>query len=825
MSGLLSVGQVGGDWLRVLLVVLSVRGAGAATDLGDCSQQGLNCTVLSGNCLDSSWFKHSSWTPSFPKDLLVTLIKRRNQNGFDMPALSISWKLATDASIIYSQGIEISVKTLSTGEEKCIQYRFNNPITSQMNSNKEKWAFSLERFEVYPNERYTVSTCSLPRANINQDNVCPSFPYHVPGCRNDLMKYTEVCKRRGSLWNPDITYIRSEMKMAIFFQAANHSSKYEIMLQSYNGENKCNSAVETIEEALEQRVNVTFSTVNWMASCTAYVIMIIPYFEGCHHDCERVVVHVPVPETTPVTPIISPLELAPAEKTHIYTGVGVMVLVIAIGCIFWVQKKSKANEMLKLPKKEPSCGVYREIPQMRKKVLIIYSLDHNLYQNVVLAFAQFLMTVCGTEVTLDCLQGNEAAQMGHINWLALHKKESDKIIILCSRGTRAKWEAMKCIERRQVLLKSEERSPMHDMFTPAMYLILPDFKQPASFGKYIVAYFDDLSSEDDVPDPFNVVVKYKLMKQFEEIHFRVQDLEKYEPGKTFHVAGIAVDDYHKHPSGEKLKNAVQKFKMLQMQQPDWFEKECIMSSEEAGMEEEASFDCSAMEPNILQYKPYGMPCTVNEICMAISSDETFVMCPVGFECSVQDMGLSQNVIEIDCNEARALNPVYTLEPLICTSIMDCHQNVLNCSNVETPPQAEESLPSEMDWMMQNELGNVSPCTSESSVTVNEPVVDSAAEQNSCISDDTRRRLQEFQQMVLFRNMMSTATSASQVGGYPQSLAPPELEENVDSDRGYSSQQSIAEMSSLASVSPSEQELNDLKLLQITLHNESIGVNS
>ncbi|XP_055506098.1 interleukin 17 receptor A1a isoform X2 [Leucoraja erinacea] len=817
MSGLLSVGQAGGDWLRVLLVVLSVRGAGAATYLGDCSQQGLNCTVLSGNCLDSSWFKSYSWTPSFPKDLLVTLIKQRNQNGFDMPVLSISWKLATDASIIYSKGIEISMKKLSTGEEKCIQYRFNNPITSQMNSNKEKWAFSLERFEVDPNERYTVSACSLPRANINQDNVCPSLHYHVPGCRDDLMKYTEVCKRRGSLWNPNITYIRSEMKMAIFFQAANHSSKYDIMLQSYDGENKCNSAVETIEEALEQRVNVTFSTVNWMASCTAYEIMIIPYFEGCQHDCVRVIVRVPVPETTPITPIISPLEPAPAEKTHIYTGVGVMVLVIAIGCIYWIQKKSKAKEMLKLPKKEPSCGIYREIPQMRKKVLIIYSLDHNLYQNVVLAFAQFLMTVCGTEVTLDCLQGNEAAQVGHINWLALHKNESDKIIILCSRGTRAKWEAMLSIGRRQVLLKSEERSPMHDMFTPAMYLILPDFKRPASFGKYIVAYFDDLSSEDDVPDPFNVAVKYKLMKQFEEIHFRVQDLEKYEPGKTFHVAGISVDDYHKHPSGEKLKNAVQKFKMLQMQQPDWFEKECIMSPDEAGMEEEASFDCPAMEQNILQYKPYGTPCTVNEICMAKSSDETFVRCPVGFECSVQDMGLSQNVIEIDCNEARALNPVHTLEPLICTSIMDCRQNVLNCSNVESLPQSGESLPSEM---MQNELGNVPPYTSESSVTVNEPVVDSAAEQNSCISDDTRRRLHELQQMCLSWHMTSTATSAS-----PQSRDPPELEENVDSDRGYSSQQSIAEMSPLASMSPSEQQLNDLKLLQITLHNESNGVNS
>ncbi|XP_078272614.1 interleukin-17 receptor A-like [Rhinoraja longicauda] len=805
MSGLLSMGQVGGEWLRVLLVVLSLRGAGATTYLGDCSQQGLNCTVLSGNCLDSSWFKHSNWTPSCPKDLQVTLIKQINQAGFHVPVLSISWKLATDASITYSQGIEISVKKLNTGAEKCIQYRFNHHITSQMNPNKEKWAFLLERFEADPNEGYIVSAWSLPRANINQDNDCSSHHYYMPGCRNDLMKYTEVCKRRGSMWDPEITYIRSEMKMVIFFQAVNHSSKYDIRLQSYDGENKCNFAKETLEEELEQRVNVTFSTENWMESCTAYKITINPYFEGCQHDCEQVVVDVPVPETTRVTPLSSLTRSTPAERTHIYTGIGVIVLVIAFGCIFWVQTKSKANEMLKLQKKEPSSDVYREIPQVRKKVLIIYSLDHNLYKNVVLAFAQFLMTVCGTEVTLDCLQSNEAAQVGHINWLTLHKNEADKIIILCSRGTRAKWEAMLRIGQRPVLLKSEERSPMHDMFTPAMSLILPDFKRPASFGKYIVAYFDDLSSDDDVPDPFNVVVKYKLMKQFEEIYFRVQDLEKYEPGKTFHVAGITADDYHIHPFGKKLENAVQKFKLLQMQQPDWFEKECILSPEEAEMEDDRSLDCSPMEPNILQYKPYGLPCTVNEICMAKSSDETFVRCPVGFECSVQDMGLSQNVIEIDCNKAQVLNPVHTLEPLYCTSKMDCSQNVLNCSNVESPPQAEELLTSERDWMMQIDLGNVPQYTCESSVTVNEPVVDSAAEQNSCLSDDSKRKLQDLHQMC------------------QQSRALPELEENVDSDQGFSSQQSFAEMS-LASVSPSEKVLNDLKLVQIALLNESIGMN-
>ncbi|XP_051886770.1 interleukin-17 receptor A-like [Pristis pectinata] len=824
MRRLLTVNRVVRELQRVFIIVLSLPVLEGSHYLGDCSQQGLNCTVLSGNCLDSSWFKSSVWTPSFPKDLRVTITRQGNASGFHKPVLSISWKLRTDASINYSQGIEISLAKWSTGERKCIQYRFNNRITSQVNPQGKKWAFLLERFEVDPDQKYTVTACSLPRANINQDNDCPKVNYTVPGCSDDSIKYTEVCKRRGSLWNPDITYIRSEMNVTIIFQTGNYSSKYIVLLQSRDSNKICNHAKKTFDEVVEQRVNVTFSTENWMQSCTAYEIKIIPFFEGCHHDCKQVIVFVPEPATTQMTMTTTTTKLTsstPAERTHFFAGICVIILMIVFGCTIWVQIKSKPNEIMKLPEK-PSHVVHQGFPQVQKKVLIIYSLDHNLYQNVVLAFAQFLMTACGTKVTLDCLQSNEAAEIGHMNWLTLHKNESDKIIILCSRGTRAKWEAMLSMKQRKILLKSEERSPMHDMFTPAMNLILPDFKRPASFGKYIVAYFDDISSEDDIPDPFNVAVKYKLMKQFEEIHFRVQDLEKYEPGKTFHVAGIALDDYHKCPSGEILKNALEKFKLLQMEQPDWFEKECITSPEEAGMEEESSFDFSAIDQNVLQYQPFGVPCTVNEVCMAKSNDETFVQYPVGFEDAVQDMGLSQNVIGIDCSEAQVLNPIRTLEPLYRISTLDCSQTVLNYPNFESPPKAEGSLKLEKDCMMQNDIRTVPQYTCESNITVNEAVMDSGGEQISGISDDVKRRLQDLQQMLLLRDFMSSVDSASEVAGYPQSLSLLEKKENTDSDQGYSSQQSVDEIP-LGSVSISSDVLNDLKMLQMALLNESMGM--
>lgn len=95
--------------------------------------------------------------------------------------------------------------------------------------------------------------------------------------------------------------------------------------------------------------------------------------------------------------------------------------------------------------------------------------------------------------------------------------------MLCSRGVRAKWDAM-CGVQHPVTLREDVRSPNDDMTTPAIHLMAPDLQRAASLGKYLVAYFEDISSEHDVPSLFHIAAKY------------VQILQIF--GNTLLIAGV-----------------------------------------------------------------------------------------------------------------------------------------------------------------------------------------------------------------------------------------------------------------------------------------------
>lgn len=219
-------------------------------------------------------------------------------------------------------------------------------------------------------------------------------------------------------------------------------------------------------------------------------------------------------------------------------------------------------------------------PLKPRKVWIVYSADHKLYVDVVMKFAQFLITECGTEVVLDLLNERQIFEMGPICWLTRQKHEiealSSKIILLCSRGTRAKWQAMLGCGETTVSLK-QDNLPLGDMFTPALNLILPDFKQPACFGMYLVCYFEGISDERDIPDPFNVTSKYQLMDKFEDVYFLIQDLEKFEPGRVHQIPQISSEKYTESYSGRQLKAALKTFQKWQAEHPDWFRTENICS--------------------------------------------------------------------------------------------------------------------------------------------------------------------------------------------------------------------------------------------------------
>ncbi|TSK13282.1 Interleukin-17 receptor A [Bagarius yarrelli] len=236
-------------------------------------------------------------------------------------------------------------------------------------------------------------------------------------------------------------------------------------------------------------------------------------------------------------------------------------------------------------------------PDAEHSILIIYSRDHPKYTDVVLKLCAFLRAKCGIEVYLDLLDMSTIGTVGRLQWTELQKsrieQSSDKVLVLCSRGVQAKWKAM-CGGRR-VLLREDVCSPMGDMLTPALNLITPDMQRPASYGKYLVAYFEDITGENDVPSMFDLAVKYKLMKHFEELFFRILDLEKYQKGKVHTIKGIGIDDYINCPSGKALREAIETFQAYQIENPDWFQNECVDSEDEVPVTEGSPFlyECPA----------------------------------------------------------------------------------------------------------------------------------------------------------------------------------------------------------------------------------------
>uniref|UniRef100_A0A3Q2E150 Interleukin-17 receptor A-like n=1 Tax=Cyprinodon variegatus TaxID=28743 RepID=A0A3Q2E150_CYPVA len=414
-------------------------------------------------------------------------------------------------------GSEIKVIDENTNQSVCVQFRFS--IKNVLNPNYEKWNFSLD-VVVEPEHTYTLEVFNFPESEKGHHRITGNIT--VPGCEDKRIKEAQLCQENGSLWDPKITAVASENKNMVFvgFNSSEYSERYQVLIQSGN------------------------------RNCSEWVSKIQPVFIRCKTNCKTVRKSVQLWQKQLLTIIINgDFVFIPGSQTT---------------------PTSADNQ-------QPEIFQVQE----RKRVLILYSLDHLLYKNIVLKFSAFLAAKCGTDVILDLLDLTRLGVLGSIQWLEWHKERiessSDKILILCSQGVQVKWRAM--CGGQQVFLKEDALSPVGDTLTPSLTLLVPHFIRAASFEKYIVAYFDDVCSEEDIPLPFKITVRYKLMKQFEEVFFRILNTEKHEPGRVKRIDGLSEDTYHECPSGRALRDAIEAFRRYQSEHPDWFQEELLEGPE------------------------------------------------------------------------------------------------------------------------------------------------------------------------------------------------------------------------------------------------------
>ncbi|XP_007546709.2 interleukin-17 receptor A [Poecilia formosa] len=514
----------------------------------DCNQMGLD-NYRESNCSDMEKVPRvkASVGPEWDSVQVQT-----SKDG-SVPVVNVSWKLQSDAGLRAINGSEINIRDETTNQSVCEQIHFS--VYDMENSKQERWTFSLA-VVVEPEHTYNITVFHFPEPDFRDYRIKTQTT--VPGCKDPRIKNSQLCQENGSLWNPRIAAALSDKKdlINVEFDSAEHSESYLVSIQS--GSVNCSKLVNKENRT---RLNVTLGCVSFHLS--QYEVTIQPYFIGCKNNCESAKKNITRRQSS----------------RSIKICLGMMLIFVGV-LVYLLQKAShKAPPVTPASADKQQPDVFHV--QERKRVLVIYSLDHRLYKNIVLKFSAFLAAKCGTDVVLDLLDSTRLGVLGSIQWLEWHKEQiersSDKILILCSRGVQAKWRAM--CGGKQVFLREDALSPIGDTLTPSLTLLAPYFIRSASFEKYIVAYFDDVCSEEDIPSPFKITVRYKLMKQFEEVFFRILNTEKHEPGRVKQISGLSEDKYHECPSGGALRDAIEAFRKYQLEHPYWFQEELLERSE------------------------------------------------------------------------------------------------------------------------------------------------------------------------------------------------------------------------------------------------------
>ncbi|XP_029350919.1 interleukin 17 receptor A1a isoform X1 [Echeneis naucrates] len=584
-----------------------------------CPRQDMNCTVTTSNCMDKSWLNVAVYTPSSPDELQVSVDTRQDERGRLQPVLVASWKIKDDGSIRYLKATELHVLMMSTNQNLCVRYSLKDPLLMRSPSG-EKWSFSTNMVVLDPGQHYKVSVFNIPKPELDHSSYDVSATVVVPNCHDSKMQMTQFCIDRGSLWKPNISLAESSTvggssALAVSFNPDELCQEYWVIVQCPSFE----QYVDRVYKGNHTTMTVTISLDKWPRSCCKFNVQIKPLFLQCGHDCERRSATLDVCRVTPPD--------SPDDLSYIFVIVVVLMsAVMAVVMVVLCRNKGKVGMT------EDNVGGENQRQIIKTpKVLVIYSHDHYLYRDVVLKLCAFLQIKCGTNVVVDLLDSTSVGMVGRVRWLEWQRQQlknpSDKILVLCSKGVQAKWRAL-CGQGR-VTLKEDVLSPTDDMVTPFLHLFLPDMHQAGMLGKYMVAYFDDISSEQDIPSVFDIAVKYKLMKHFEELYFRIADVEKYQPGLVNHIKGIGGEEYFNCNSGSDLKNAIEIFQAYQLENPDWFEKECVHSEEEV-MTEANLLIHDLQIPPILEFVPAirdGPPVHINEVEVTENCNSVHVITP------------------------------------------------------------------------------------------------------------------------------------------------------------------------------------------------------
>ncbi|XP_060793292.1 interleukin-17 receptor D isoform X2 [Neoarius graeffei] len=231
---------------------------------------------------------------------------------------------------------------------------------------------------------------------------------------------------------------------------------------------------------------------------------------------------------------------------------------LAIYAIYWQKKQQKkaANTEISDMTEYYDEYTHQFLPTANRtkppRLLICYSsCDGSAHVRVVLQLATFVQKHMAAEVNLDLWDALSMTEEGDFGWYCRKIKESDFVLVVCSKG----------LNQREVAAVDQQANSSLAIIAMIGEEIFRAKSLGQDLSKYMTAIFE-YSKKSDIPTMLTLASHYSLPKDLPLLFSHLHGVALQKPGAYLLIENISENGYSKLPAGAALLLAIQDARIL-----------------------------------------------------------------------------------------------------------------------------------------------------------------------------------------------------------------------------------------------------------------------
>ncbi|XP_029292159.1 interleukin-17 receptor D [Cottoperca gobio] len=274
----------------------------------------------------------------------------------------------------------------------------------------------------------------------------------------------------------------------------------------------------------------------------------------------------------------SPLTISPSLALTLPLCLAVAaIVVVLLAALMWRRHRLQMKQLDIKPdiiKQHQESGTLEEVMSLPRnrptppRLLICYSsYDGPAHVKAVMRLGAFIQQHMATQVCLDLWDSLSVAEEGSMAWHCRQIRESDFILVICSRGLNHRTNPPEGDDEDEEADQRRHLGSNALSSDVAVQLIGEEVGRAKARGqdlsKYMSAIFE-YSEETDIPTELRLVSNYMLTRDLQLLFSHLHGVALHRPGCYLKINHISEDGFTELPSGAALQWAIYEARMAIM---------------------------------------------------------------------------------------------------------------------------------------------------------------------------------------------------------------------------------------------------------------------